>query len=112
MPIINFTNPLSILIGVILFVLVIYLARETKKAWIIGALLFGFIGLLVAHTIEFTTIASQSQEVYNAIVTSATMDLIFVFLSFISYLWIDDIQSKEGKRKSIDDSLSWFWNKV
>lgn len=112
MPIINFTNPVSILVGVILFVLVLYLAKETKKAWITGALLFGFIGVLVAHTIEFVTIGSQSQEIYNAIVTSATMDLIFVFLSFISYLWIDDIQAKEGKRKSIDNSLDWFWNKV
>ncbi|MGN1270216.1 MAG: hypothetical protein ACI4UU_05065 [Clostridia bacterium] len=112
MPIINFTNPISILVAVILFVLVLYLAKETKKAWITGALLFVFIGVLVAHTIEFVTIGSQSQEIYNAIVTSATMDLIFVFLSFISYLWIDDIQAKEGKRKSIDNSLDWFWNKV
>ncbi len=112
MPIINFTNPVSILIGVILFVLVLYLAKETKKAWIAGAMLFGYLAVLVGHTIEFVVLGSQNQEIYNAIVTSATMDLIFVFLSFISYLWIDDIQAKEGKRKSIDNSLDWFWNKI
>ena len=53
MPIINFSNPFSIFIGVVLFVLVLYLAKENKKAWITGAMLFAFIGLLVFHTIEF-----------------------------------------------------------
>ena len=99
MPIINFSNPLSIFIGVVLFVLVLYLAKENKKAWITGIMLFAFI-------------SGQSEQIYKAITTSATIDLIFVFLSFISYLWIDDIEAKAGKRKSIDNSLDWFWNKV
>lgn len=112
MPIINFTQPSSIFIGVVLFVLILYLARENKKAWITGVMLFAFMALLVGHTIEFILISSQSQEIYNAITTSATIDLIFIFISFISYLWVDDIEVKEGKRKSIDNSLDWFWNKV
>ena len=41
-----------------------------------------------------------------------TKIFIFVFLSFISYLWIDDIEAKERKVKSIDNSLEWFWKKV
>lgn len=112
MPIINFTKPFSILVGVVLFLLVLYLAKENKKAWITGTMLFVFVGLLVCHTIEFILIASQSQEIYHAIVTSAGIDLVFIFLSFISYLWVDDIEVKAGKRKSIDNSLDWFWNKV
>ena len=112
MPVINFSNPFSIFVGVVLFVLVLYLAKENKKAWITGTMLFAFIGLLVCHTIEFALLSSESQEAYKAIVTSAGVDLLFIFLSFISYLWIDDIEAKEGKRKSIDNSLDWFWNKV
>ncbi len=112
MPIINFEEPFSILIGVILFVLVLYLAKANKRAWITGTMLFAFIGLLICHTIEFIFTSSQSQEIYMAIVTSAGVDLIFIFLSFISYLWVDDMEVKEGKRKSIDNSLDWFWNKV
>lgn len=112
MPIINFSNPFSIFIGVVLFVLVLYLAKENKKAWITGAMLFAFIGLLVFHTIEFALLGSDSQEVYKAITISAGVDLLFVFLSFISYLWVDDMEAKEGIRKSIDNSLDWFWNKV
>ena len=112
MPIINFSKPLSILIGIILFILVLYLAKENKKAWIIGALLFTFIGILLGHTIEFLTIAKDSTVTYSAVTASATIDLVFIFLSFITYLWIDDIEAKNGKKKSIDDSLQWFWNKV
>ena len=112
MPIINFSNPFSIFVGVILFVLVLYLAKENKKAWIVGTMLFVFIALLVSHTVEFILVSGQSQEIYKAITTSATIDLIFIFLSFISYLWVYDIEAKAGKRKSIDNSLDWFWNKV
>lgn len=112
MPFINFSNPVAILLGVILFLLVLYLARETKKAWVVAIMLFVFLGLLVGHTIEFATIAKESEDIYKAILASATMDLVFIFLSFISYLWVDDIESKVGKKKSIDNSLDWFWNKV
>ena len=112
MPIINFSNPTAILIGVVLFLLVLYLARETKKAWIIGIMLFVFLGLLIGHTVEFATVAKENHEIYNAILASAAMDLIFIFLSFITYLWVDDIEVKAGKKKSIDNSLDWFWNKV
>lgn len=112
MPIINFTQPFSIFVGVVLFVLMLFLAKENKKAWIIGTVLFVFIGLLVGHTVEFILMPNESQEIYNAITTSATIDLLFIFISFISYLWIDDIEAKEGRRKSIDTSLDWFWNKV
>ncbi len=112
MPIINFTNPVVILIAVILFALVLYLGRETKKSFIVGIMLFVFIAILLCHTIEFMTIAQSNQEVYKAITRTATIDLVFIFLSFISYLWVDDIEVKAGKKKSIDNSLEWFWNKV
>ena len=112
MPIINFTNPVTILIGVLLFVLVLYLGKEVKKAWIVGLLLFGFVGVLLGHAIEFATIAKESATIYKSVTTSATFDLVFIFITFMSYLWVDDIEAKAGKKKSIDNSLDWFWNKV
>ena len=112
MPFINFTSPTAILLGVILFLLVLYLGRETKKAWIVGIMLFVFLGLLIGHTIEFATIGIQDEVVYKAVLTSAGLDLVFIFLSFISYLWIDQLEVEVGKKKSIDSSLGWFWHKV
>lgn len=112
MPIINFSTPFAVLIGVILFVLVLYLGREVKRSWVVGLMLFVFLALLVGHAVEFFTVAQESEAIYKAVTTSTLFDFIFIFLSFISYLWVDDMEAKMGKRKSIDDSLSWFWNKV
>ncbi len=112
MPVINFTNPISVLVGVILFLLVLYLAKETKKAWIVAVMLFTFILVLAGHTIEFATIATQSEALYKAITTSSIYDFAFILLSFLAYLWLDEIEVREGKRKSIDNGLAWFWNKV
>lgn len=112
MPIINFADPFTILVGVILFILVLWLARETKKSWIMGILLFIFIGLLIAHTVRFVNVSGQSQIIYKAVVNSITMDLVFIFLSFFTYLWVDDIEAKSGKKKSIDNSLDWLWKNV
>ena len=112
MPFINFTNPTLILLGVILFLLVLYLGREVKKAWVIGLMLFTFLGLLIAHAVEFATFAERGSQLYETLLVCSTVDLIFIFLSFISYLWVDDIETKLGKKKSIDNSLEWFWNKV
>lgn len=112
MPFINFTSPFAILIGVILFLLVLYLGRETKKAWIVGIMLFVFLGLLIGHTLEITMFVHQEDNEYSQVIVSIVMDLVFIFLSFISYLWIDDVETKLGKKKSIDNSLDWFWNKV
>ncbi len=100
MPIINFSNPFSIFIGVVLFVLVLYLAkRKQKRHGLQERCCLLFIGLLVFHTIEFALLGSDSQEVYKAITISAGVDLLFVFLSFISYLWVDDMEAKERKKK-------------
>lgn len=112
MPIINFTNPITVLLGVVLFVLVLILGKETHKSAIPAVMLFAFLALLVGHAIELFTFNAANEEVYKAITTSLVVDFVFIFLSFISYLWIDDVQAKVEKKKSIDDSLNWFWSKV
>ena len=112
MPIINFTNPITILLGLVLFVLVLILGKETHKSVIPAILLFSFLGILVGHAIRLFTFDSINEEIYRTITTSLVVDFVFIFLSFISYLWIDDIQAKIEKKKSIDNSLDWFWAKV
>ena len=112
MPMINFTNPTPVLLGVILFLLILFLGKETKRSAIIAVMLFVFIAILVGHTVEYAVIANKTQEVYYGIVRSIMFDFAFIFLSFVSYLWIDDMEAKLKKKKSIDNSLEWFWKKV
>ena len=112
MPMINFTSPLTLLIATLLFVLVLILSKETKKSFIIAILLFAFVALLVIHTIMLTTGESITAEIRSSFIFTMVFDLIFVLVSFIGYLWIDDIEAKFKKKKSIDNSLDWFWSKI
>ena len=75
-------------------------------------MLFVFILLLVIHTIMYTTGKDLTKEVLSDLTFTMVFDLIFVLISFVSYLWIDDIEAKMKKKKSIDNSLDWFWDKV
>ena len=112
MPMINFTNPVTLLIATLLFVLVLILSKETKKSAIIAVLLFVFVGLLVAHTILLTTGTDVTEEVRSNLIFTMVIDLVFILISFIGYLWIDDIDAKYKKKESIDNSLDWFWQKI
>lgn len=112
MPFINFTNPITILLALILFILVLFLGKETHKSAIAAVMLFAFLAILVGHTVELMVIKNIAEDVYISLTRSIVVDFVFIFLSFISYLWIDDIQAKVEKKKSIDNSLDWFWSKV
>ena len=112
MPFINFTNIITVLLAVILFGLIIFLGKELHKSALPAIMLFAFLIIPVCHAMELMLIPNISKEVYHAIARSIAVDFGFIFLSFISYLWVDDIQAKIEKRKSIDDSLNWFWAKV
>lgn len=112
MPMINFTNPLTLLLATLIFVLVLILAKETKKSFITAIMLFIFVGLLVTHAIIFTTSSNLTQSATSDFIFTMVFDLIFVLVSFISYLWVDDIEAKVKKKRNIDNSLDWFWGKI
>ena len=111
MPMINLTEPLALFVALLLFVLVLWFSYQSKKSVITGIMLFIFIAILVLHALEFS-MGTLTTEGLQATIQSIIFDLVFIFLSFVSYLWIDDIEAREKKKKSIDDSLSWFWSKI
>ena len=111
MPMINLTEPLSLFIALVLFVLVLWFAYQSKKSVITGMMLFGFIAVLVLHTLEFS-MGNLTTEGLSVTLRSIVFDLVFIFLSFFSYLWIDDIEARFKKKKSVDNSLDWFWSKI
>ena len=111
-PLINFTNPVSILLALVLFVLVILLGKETKKSIFPCIMLLVFLTLLVGHAIEFYFIDSTIEGLTATIAFSIAVDFAFILISFFCYLWIDDIETKANKKKSIDNSLDCFWSKV
>lgn len=111
-PLINFSEPYSILVALIIFVLVLWLSREAKKSVLTGIMLVIFLVIIIGHAVEFLTVQDPTGDITKIISRCIAMDFVFIFLSFISYLWIDDIETREKKKKSIDNSLDWFWKKV
>ena len=111
MPMINFTEPLALFIALLAFVLVLWFSYQSKKSVITGIMLFIFIAILVLHALEFS-MGTITQEGMQVAIQSIIFDLVFIFLSFISYLWIDDVEAKLKKKKVIDSSLDWFWSET
>ena len=110
MYIVNLSDPYAILIALSITVLAIILGKEFKKSFIPAICLFIFLALIIMHIFQLTVLID---EYYKAMVTkSLGVDAIMIFLSYISYLWVDDIEAKEKNKKSIDNSLEWFWKKV
>lgn len=109
MYIVDLSNPYAIVMALMFTVLFIILGREFKKSILPAICLGVFLVLILIHTFQSFAVA----EAYKAMLTkSISIDAIMIFLSYISYLWVDDIEAKEKNKKSIDNSLDWFWKKV
>lgn len=112
MPIFDLSEPLNVLIALILFVLVVILAKETKRSDVTCIMLLVFLTVIVGHCIEYVAVNDPTGEITTTIANCITVDFIFILLSFLSYLWADNIEAQDRKIKSIDNSLDWFWKKV
>ena len=110
---IDLTNPLTVILLVIATALLIFLGREVKKPYVAAMPLVFFLILLVIHSVQLTNLPEVNFElVRSKVIGSIAIDLIMTFVTFFGYLWIDDIACNFYKKKSIDNSLDWFWKQV
>ena len=110
MYIVNLSEPYAIIGALMITLLFIIFGKEFKKSYLPAIPLFIFLVLLLIHTFQSTILTDL---MYILLVTvSMGVDACMIFLSYISYLWVDDIETREKHKKSIDNSLDWFWKKV
>ena len=110
--IIDLTNPLTLILLLTATVLLIFLGKEIKKPHAPAAALIFFLVLILMHSIQLSLPEANIEEIRSSLVGSLGIDFIMIFISFFGYLWVDDIACKFYKKKNIDNSLDWFWNKV
>ena len=111
--IIDLTNSLTLVLLLAATVLLIFLGKEVKKPVIPALALFAYLILVTIHSIQLATLTSELHDVYfKILINCISVDCIMIFVSFFAYLWIDDIASKFYKKKSIDNSLDWFWKEI
>ncbi len=106
----NTTQPLTVLLLLTATVLLIFLGKEIKKPFIPAIALTVFLLILLMHSVQLCM--PSYEEYYVTIRYCIAFELVMVFITFFSYLWIDDVASKFYNKKSIDNSLDWFWKQV
>lgn len=113
MYIFDITEPIKLISLVVVAVLLIWLGKEIKKPVAPAIALGLFLALIVMHSIQFATIPEVNyNEIRTTLISCIGMDSIMIFITFFGYLWVDDIACKFYKKKSVDNSLDWFWKQV
>jgi len=112
MPVIDLTDPLTILLFLAAIVCTIFIGHETKRAFVPAAALILCVVLLVIHAFQLFVFEENYILFKEALSASLIYDFGLILLTYLSYLWIDDIESKARNKKSIDNSLDWFWSKI
>jgi len=105
----DLSNPILAICALVVAMVLIGVARYTRKSIFASINLFLFLALIIIHVMQFMTATS---EMHRNLFISLGFDFVFILLTFISYLWIDDMEAKEKDKKSVDNSLDWFWDKL
>ena len=108
----DISNPLTLVLMLAATVLLIFLAHEIKKSYVGAILLFGYLVILIMHVAQIATLSEEFRYMTTTLSRCIAIDFVFVLISFFSYLWVDDIEAKSEGKKSIDNSLDWFWKKI
>ena len=112
MPVIDLTQPLVVLLCLASIICAIYLGHEIKKAVVPATALMLCIALLITHSLQLFVFLESYKGYEHILSLSMIYDFGFVLVTYLAYLWIDDIESKHRNKKSIDNSLDWFWSKI
>ena len=105
-------NSIQIVIITLTTVAVIALARKMEKAFLPGILIIVNLGLLLYHSYLLNSLPQALVEQVSQIYLCLAMDFLWLLISFLGYLWVDDITAIKFNKKSYDNSLSWFWDKI
>lgn len=104
------TQPLTVILLLTATILLIFLGKEIKKPIIPALALMFFLVVLIGHAAQLAM--PSYEDFYVTIRYCIAFELVMVFITFFSYLWVDDISSKLLNKKNLDTSLDWFWKQV
>lgn len=112
MYIIEITNPLTLLLVLLATSFLIFLGQEIKDSKVAAIPLIANLILLTIYIVQFFTIPEEYKYLLPIIYKNVAISLVFVFITFFSYLWVDDLETKKKNKNSIDNSLDWLWKDV
>lgn len=97
---INMVDPWSLLIALFLTVCFMYIGKEAKKSYVPLMPLIVYLIILIMHTIQYIfKLPIQEENSFLVISQCILIDCILIFTSYISYLWINEIEGKSKIKK-------------
>lgn len=108
---IDITEPIMLLFFLLLYALLIIIGKEFKRSYVTLVALVISLLMLIIHGAQLFTLKLEFEELRSTFARCITIDFIFVLLTYLSYMWVDDIESKYRNKKNIDNNLDWFWKK-
>jgi len=110
--IVDTANEWLIIIITLAIVAIIALSRKAEKSILPGILIIVNLGLLLYHTFLLNSVSQIFTEQISRLYLCLAMDFLWLLISFLGYLWIDDLEAIKFNKKSYDNSLAWFWDKL
>ncbi len=108
----DISNPLTLILMLAATVLLVFLAQEIKKSYVSAITLFFYLIVLIIHVAQIATLQEEFRYMLTTLSRCIAIDFVFVLITFFAYLWVDDIEAKAEGKKSLDNSLDWFWRKI
>lgn len=109
----DLTNVVTLLLVLVATVLLIYLSQEIKRSVVAAIPLFAFLIDLIIHTIQALTLTPDFSYLFNKICLNMVIDFVFILLTFLAYLWADDVEAKTFNKKTIDSKgIDWLFKDI
>ena len=109
----DLTNLLTLILVLAATILFIYLSQEIKKSLVVAIPLFAFVIDLIIHTIQVLTLSQEYAYLYSKLCYNMALDFIFLLLTFLAYLWADEVEAKAFNKKTINSKgINWLWKQV
>ena len=109
----DLTNLLTLFLVTIVTVLFIYLSQELKKSMIAVIPLLAFVVDLVIHTVQTLTLKQEYSYLFGTLTANMAIDFAFLLVTFLAYLWADNVEAKEFNKKTINSKgIDWLFKEI
>lgn len=109
----DMTNLLTLFLVLIATILFIFLSQEIKKSMVAVIPLIAFLVDLIIHTVQVLTLKQEFSYLYSKLCYNMAIDFTFLLITFLAYLWADEVEATEFHKKTIDSKgIRWLFKKV
>lgn len=109
----DLTNIITLILVLMATILFIFLSQEIKNSKVAAIPLFIFLIDLVIHTIQVLTLKEEFSYLYSTLCRNIVIDFGLLLVTFLAYLWADEVETKKFNKKTINSKdINWLFKQV